>query len=124
MNPFQPKRYGKAGPEAIIQEGIITRLKRHDWFVKVIVGNMYQYGIPDLYAAHARYGQKWIEVKNPASFSFTERQQQEFPKMHAAGVGIWVLFSDEDAELMKLFKPANGMEILQNWLLGVYNKGR
>jgi hypothetical protein len=97
---------------------------RHDWFVQVMIGNELQFGLPDLFIAHPRYGQKWVEVKNPLKFSFTERQVQKFPKLHAAGVGIWVLFSATDDELGKLFKPANGMEILLNWCNGVYNKGR
>lgn len=123
MHPFKPKRHGSAGPEAIIQEAIITRLKRNDWYVKVMVGNMFQHGVPDLYVAHRQYGQKWIEVKNPLSFSFTDRQQQNFPLMDAAGVGIWVLFSDSDSELEKLLKPANWLEVYLKWVNNV-NSGK
>ena len=77
---------------------------------------MFQHGIPDLFAAHRKYGQKWIEVKNPLKFSFTDRQQENFPLMEAAGVGIWILFSDSDEELGKLFKPANWLEVYLKWV--------
>ena len=123
MHPFKPKKHGDAGPEAIIQEAIIAKLKRHDWFVKVMVGNIFQHGIPDLYVAHRKYGQRWIEVKNPKAFSFTDRQQENFPLMDAAAVGIWILFSAEDTELMKLFKPCNWQEVYLNWVNNV-NRGR
>lgn len=82
----------------------------------MIVGNALQHGLPDVFAAHPRFGQKWIEVKNPVAFSFTERQQQNFPKMAAAGVGIWILFSDSDDELKKLLKPANWFEVYFQWM--------
>lgn len=116
MNPFKAVKHGDSGPEAIIQNAIIKKLKAHDWYVKVMVGNMYQFGIPDLYVAHRKYGQKWLEVKNPLKFSFTDRQQENFPLMDAAGVGIWILFSDSDEELGKLFKPANWLEVYLKWV--------
>jgi len=115
MQPFKPKATVRNGPEAQIQQAIIDKLKQHDWYVKVMIGNMYQFGIPDLFAAHIKYGQRWIEVKNPTKFSFTQAQIIEFPKLHAAGVGIWILFSAEDNELLKLFKPANWGEIFFRW---------
>lgn len=116
MNPFKPKATAKDGPEARIQQAIIDKLKAADWYIKVMVGNLYQYGVPDVYAAHLKHGQRWIEVKNPAKFSFTPAQQVEFPKLHAAGVGIWILFSDDDTELLKLFKPANWLEVYLKWV--------
>lgn len=119
MLPFHAKATSKTGPEAVIQEDIITRLKRHDWVTQVFMGNMFQFGIPDLFAAHPNFGQKWIEVKNPAGFSFTPAQQQKFPVWSAAGVGIWILFGDSDTELMKLTKPANWFEIYVQWTGGV-----
>lgn len=91
-------------------------MKAADWYIKVMIGNMYQFGVPDVYAAHLKHGQRWIEVKNPAKFSFTPAQQVEFPKLHAAGVGIWILFSDDDTELLKLFKPANWLEVYLKWV--------
>jgi len=116
MHPFVPRRHSKDGPEAKIQERIVKELKNLDWYVKVMIGNMYQFGVPDLYAAHLKYGQRWIEVKNPLSFSFTKAQQEEFPKLHAAGVGVWILFDSTPEELLKLTKPANWLEVYLKWV--------
>jgi hypothetical protein len=60
-----------------------------------------------------------IEIKNPLAFSFTPAQQIDFPKFKAAGVGIWILMSDDDTELMKLHKPANYFEVYYCWVNGV-----
>lgn len=80
---------------------------------------MWQSGFPDLYAANKMFGQRWIEVKNPLAFSFTPAQQIDFPKFTAAGVGIWILMSADDSEIMKLFKPANWWEVWYRWVNGI-----
>lgn len=120
MQPFRPRKTVANGPEAVIQERIIERLTSHEWFVQVFIGNALQHGIPDLFAAHPNFGQKWIEVKYKPHLSFTQRQQQKFPKMHAAGIGIWVLFDSTDEEILKLLKPANWMQIYLNWINKAY----
>lgn len=102
--------------EAYLQEQLVNRLKANDWFVKVIVGNAVQFGLPDVYAAHPMFGAKWIEMKNPKGYSFTQAQQETFPKLHAAGVGIWILFGYDDAELKKLTQPANWFEPYFEWV--------
>ncbi len=117
MNPFQVK--STKGPEEKIQNDIIKKLKEYDWYVKVMFGNMYQFGVPDLYVAHEKYGQRWIEVKNPHGFSFTNAQRTEFPKLMAAGVGIWILFAATETELLKLMKPPNWGPIFFNWCHGI-----
>jgi hypothetical protein len=117
MNPFQVKP--AKGPEEKIQNDVIAKLKTHDWYIKVMFGNMFQFGVPDLYAAHIKYGYRWIEVKNPHSFSFTKAQREEFPKLAAHGVGIWILFAATDQELMKLFSPANWQPIFYGWCHGI-----
>ncbi len=114
MLRFVPKATVKNGPEAKIQQDIIDELRKLEWYTKVMIGNMWQFGVPDLFAAHCRHGQRWIEVKNPAQFSFTPAQLVEFPKLHAAGVGIWILFSHK--EIDKLFKPANWLTVYLNWV--------
>lgn len=111
MEPLKPKP--KKGPEALIQEAIIRKLKGLDWFCKETHGNMYQSGFPDIYAAHRRYGARWIEVKNPKSYSFTPAQINDFPLFTGHGVGIWILISDTDYEINKLFGPANWYTYLQ-----------
>ena len=118
MEPINPRRF-RRGPERTIQEGILAALKAAGWFCISAHGNEYQLGLPDVWASHAQKGYRWIEVKNPAAYSFTEAQQKVFPRMFDTGVGIWILFGDTPEELAKLFKPANGREVFYRWLLGV-----
>jgi hypothetical protein len=119
MQPFQPKKHNSDGPEDIIQKAIIARLKEMDWYVKVTHGNLWQSGLPDLYTAHRLYGQRWIECKNPLSYSFTPAQQRDFPAMTLAGVGIWILTGATDAHMKKLFLPANWQEYYCLWVNGI-----
>lgn len=85
-------------------------------------GNAFQYGVPDILIGHIKHGQRFVEVKNPVKFSFTPAQITEFPLMHAHGIGIWILFSDDDSEIMKLFKPANWFEIYLQWVTNANGK--
>ena len=107
MNPFKPKNTKKAGPERIIQDALKVMLKGRDWLVMETHGNEFQFGFPDLYCAHLRYGSRWIEVKNPKNYSFTKAQMQFFPMMSSKGVGIWILTAATEYEYNKLFMPAN-----------------
>lgn len=113
MDPFKARGNRKTGPEAKIQEDIISKLRAGQWEVIVTHGNEFQSGLPDLYCAHYDYATRWIEVKNLAgSWKFTPAQLKVFPALSAKGVGIWVLGSAEPAELQKLFKPANWWQYL------------
>lgn len=123
MEPFKAPRKGDAGPEAIIQERLVKELRGYEWFVQVFVGNAFQFGIPDLYIAKSGFGAKWVEVKYKPNFSFTKRQIEKFPQMHAAGCGIWILFDSTPEELAKLTKPANWLEVYLNWTNNAYSKG-
>lgn len=105
MVPFSPKKKGE--PEKEIRTDLINFLKLRDWYCTITHGNMYQSGLPDVYACHIRYGTRWIEVKNPKKYSFTPAQLEVFPKLAAHGVGVWVLTEATEAEYNKLFKPAN-----------------
>jgi len=107
MNAFKPRGNKHEGPEHKIQQKIIDKLTLGGWFVKSTHGNMYQQGFPDLYACHRSYGTRWIEVKNPLSYHFTEAQIHDFSIMSGKGVGIYVLVSDSDDEIKKLFGPSN-----------------
>jgi len=102
----------KKGPERIIQDAIILLLRNRGWWVIETHGNMYQRGLPDLYATHARYGGRWIEVKNPGKFCFTPAQLETFPKFTANGTGVWILGAATESEYEKLFKPYNWKEYL------------
>lgn len=95
------------GPEAKIQAAIIKMLRERGWFVKPTHGNMYQHGLPDIFCCKRRYGSRWIEVKNPASFKFTNAQWEDFPQFLANGIGIWVLIAATEEEYQKLFQKPN-----------------
>jgi hypothetical protein len=94
-------------PEEKIQTAIREKLHKLEWYTVKIHGSVYQSGLPDLYATHAKYGSRWIEVKNPKGFHFTAAQLEVFPKLVAFGTNVWVLISDDDSEIAKLFKPSN-----------------
>ena len=118
---------GSKGPEAKIQEAIIKFLEDRKWFVKRMHGNMYQHGIPDLYACRRKfhYGVpkegiyysneplvRWIEVKCAEKYKFTAAQLKDFPRFMQEGVGIWVLTAATEIEYAKLFKPPNWYQFL------------
>jgi len=115
MKPMKPARHGKAGPEAKIQKSILEMLRIRGWFVKETHGNMYQCGFPDLFACHSKYGQRWIEVKNPLAYHFTGAQLEDFPKICAHGSGVWILVAATDEEYEKLFKAPNWYQYLSVW---------
>ncbi len=97
----------RTGPEAKIQAALINFFKTRDWGVKETHGNLYQSGFPDLYIYHYRYGTRWVEVKVPEKYKFTNAQLESFPEMSAKGVGIWILTAATEDQYKKLFKPAN-----------------
>lgn len=105
---------GKKGPEAIVQAAIKKKLTLLGWHVEETHGNLYQFGLPDLYAMNKKYGTRWIEVKDPKRRGdvFTPAQHMKFPIWTAHGTGIWVLTGDSDSEIAKLFKPANWYQYL------------
>jgi len=105
MEPFKPRV--KKGPEAKIQAAIVKKLKLLGWHVMETHGNVFQKGLPDLFACHKLYGQRWIEVKNASAYCFTAAQKENFPKMCSNGAPIWILVSDSDSEIQKLYGKAN-----------------
>jgi len=110
MEAFKKKVTAHSGPEAKIHADLEKYLKGRDWYVKSTHGNQFQFGLPDIFICHERFGMKWLEVKNPEQFSFTPAQLKEFPKMSAHGAGIWILCAATDEEYARLFKPANWYE--------------
>lgn len=99
-------------PESKIQSEIIDYLKVRDWFVRPVGPSAASCGWPDLYCAHFKFGQRWIEVKRPTGFSFTPAQIETFPLLHAKNVGVWVIMEATDDEMNKLFKPPNWWHFL------------
>ena len=107
-------------PESVLQDKIKKLLKIHDWYVKQTHGNLYQSGLPDLYACHAKFGTRWIEVKMPTGYRFTAAQLETFPEFAAKNVGIWVLTAATETQYNLLFKPANWHMFLQIMKEGHY----
>src|SRR5262249_31332979 len=107
---MRPYKGNKASPEAGIRARIIKHLEERGWFVKITHGGMFQSGFPDLFAAHAEFGMRWIEIKNPDRYKFTRAQLRDFPEFESHGAGIWVLTGV--SESWKLFHPANWREYL------------
>ena len=105
MDAFEAKNRRK--PESVIQDKIVNKLRLFGWFVKVTNGNTFQTGFPDLYITHRDHGPRWIDVKRPDRYSFTPAQVRDWPQFMANGSPIWILTSDSDSELRKLFFPAN-----------------
>ncbi len=98
------------GPEAIIQEKILKSLADAGWHAKALHGDLFQYGMPDIFACKKGFGWRFIEVKNPASYSFTNAQRQSFPRLQSEGIGVWILTSE--TQLHKLMEPANWHQFL------------
>lgn len=94
-------------PEAIIQRKIVNMLVLKGWYCMETHGNMYQWGFPDVFATHTRFGARWIEVKNPLNYSFTAAQLECFPKLCAYGSPVWILTAATPEEYNKLFAPFN-----------------
>jgi len=105
-------------PEEIIRDDIIRFMTLRGWWTKIMVGNKFQSGVPDLYTCNKRYGSRWIEAKNPKKYSFTPAQMIDFPAMSAQGVGIWILVSGSEVEYNKLFGPPNWQSYLMKGFKG------
>lgn len=119
MDAFVPKLNVHQGPEAKIQAAIVRMLRGYEWFVKETHGNAFQSGFPDVYATHAKWHQRWIEVKVPERFSFTSAQLRDYPLMKANGSPIWILTAATDVEYEKLFKPCNLDVFLSAYAAGI-----
>lgn len=105
MQPYSPKE--RDSPEGRIQKAIVKMLNDRNWFTMVTHGNAHQKGFPDIYAVHRTYGHRWIECKNPDSYSFTRAQQITFPQFTCNGSGVWILIAPTEVEYRKLFELPN-----------------
>jgi hypothetical protein len=93
--------------EQDIQRKLITFLQIREWFVERMLGNAFQFGIPDLFCFHKKWGMRWVEVKRPEGYSFTLRQRQKWPEWEKAGIGIWILTDATQEQYNLLFQPPN-----------------
>jgi len=104
------KRIAGKGPERQIQDSIIEALQLDGWFTLETYGSLYQSGFPDVYACKRGFGQRWIEVKNPKEYKFTNMQLETFPRLECEGVPIWILTSND---LSPIHGPPNWREYLK-----------
>jgi len=114
MEPVKLKHFGNDGPEAKIQTAIITMLRQKGWYVKRLVGNAFQFGMPDIFATHKYFGIRLIEVKLPGmkGSRFTAGQLETFPLLCANGAGVWVLTAATQFEYEKLKTKPNWYQFL------------
>jgi hypothetical protein len=107
MNPWvRPTQ----GPEAIIQRDIIKFLQERKWTVRVMHASALVFGLPDLLAWHKKHGQRWIEIKNPESYSFTDAQIQTFVEWTECRIPFYILTAATEREYQKLFGKPNFVE--------------
>lgn len=104
---FLGMRSQRDRPEHKIQLDLIEFLENREWMVEATHGNAYQKGFPDLYSAHVRHGQRWIDCKVEGKYSFTKAQIAKWPAFEAKGVGIWILTGANEAQYDRLFRPPN-----------------
>jgi hypothetical protein len=97
----------KHGPEYTIQAKFIEYLELRGWRVERMIGNQLQMGIPDIYCMHPEFGERWVDLKNPADYEFTKAQRYKWPKWKEHGTGIWIITGWSDKEYAKLFDPPN-----------------
>ena len=97
----------KHGPEWHIQRDLIRYLETRGWLVERMIGNAFQTGIPDLYCHHPKWGERWIDVKQPGRYSFTKAQKRKWPEWERFGVGIWILTGATQQQYDLLFQAPN-----------------
>lgn len=106
---------GLGNPEKKVEDAVKELLRRRGWYVIKTHGNAYQSGVPDLFATHKVYGQRWVEIKLPDMMGskFTRAQYEVFPDLVSNGAGVWVLTAATDDEYDKLFKKCNLFEYMR-----------
>lgn len=98
------------GPEWYIQRDLMTFMRQRGWMIERMIGNALQKGIPDLYCRHPKWGERWIDVKNPVKYSFTREQKLKWPVWEHFRCGIWILTAATQTEYDKLFDHPNWRE--------------
>ena len=82
-------------------------MKTRDWLIKKTHGNEFSIGWPDLYCAHKRYGQRWIECKVPQRGYLEGSQIEFFRELAAVGVGVWIITAANEEQYNLLFGQPN-----------------
>ena len=83
-------------PEQAGAKRLKTLMQRAGWEIDKTHGNVYMKGWPDYYAAHKRFGTRWIETKASGTGQLSLGQIEFFNRWTRAGVGIWVLRDEKD----------------------------
>lgn len=111
---MEPVKFrGGKGPEAKIQAQFIRFLEERGWHVERMIGvsgasnRGQQVGIPDLFIMHPKFGQRWVDLKNPGKYEFTKAQKQKWPIWEKYGCPIWIITAATEEEYDKLFQPCN-----------------
>jgi hypothetical protein len=99
--------------EAKIQNEIRWFLQAYGWKVERMHGNAFQKGIPDLYVVHPKHGKKWVEIKKPKGYKFTNEQLRNFPEFEKFNDPIWIMVAATKQEYEKLFGPPNWRSYLK-----------
>lgn len=79
----------KEKKESKLVKEIREILEMAGWLVIKMHGNMYQAGFPDLFATHARFGVRLIEVKRKVRF--TKAQKIVFNQLHKNGSHVYIV---------------------------------
>ena len=111
---MEPVKFrGGKGPEAKIQDAFIAFLEARGWHCERMIGvsgasqRGQQVGIPDIYIMHPKYGQRWVDLKNPGKYEFTRAQRYKWPIWEEFGCPIWIIVAATEEEYDKLFGPPN-----------------
>ena len=105
--PTRKPQLDRQRTEAKIQEALTVFLQARGWLVERTHGSAFMRGFPDLYLAHPKWGQRWVDVKVEGAYSFTKAQRMKWPIWEQHGVGIWILTGSDQANYDKLFAPQN-----------------
>ena len=107
-------RRPKHSQEWHIQQALIAYLKIRGWHVERMIGNAFQMGVPDLFIAHPKWGQRWIDVKRPGkNYTFTKAQKLKWPVWEAFGIGIWILTAASARRIRQAVRAAQLARLLE-----------
>jgi hypothetical protein len=96
------------GPEYKVQADLIKFLRIRGWLVQRMAAGAFQWGVPDLYVHHPKWGARWIDVKRPGrNYTFTRAQKLTWPAWESFGVGIWILTAANQEAYDLLFAAPN-----------------
>lgn len=101
------RSFSSKKPEEIIADDCDKMYRGLGWYVKVIVGNKFQSGLPDRLITHKHHGPRLVEYKYAKKYSFTPAQWETFPLLLANGCGIWIVTAATPEEYKVLFGPPN-----------------